>query len=151
VRRVVISIVGSLCFFVLSAASAESPVEIENGWVRAVPPGAPATAAYMVIRNLGDAPLELTGGEVSFAETVKPMITLTKEVDGKEVRGMELVDALDIPAHGETLLEPGGDHLMLMKMVRVPAPGEIVEVTLIFEPGAERVTIKLPVSRTAPR
>ena len=145
-----LSIVGSLFVLTQVAARAETPVEIENAWVRAVPPGSTATAAYMRIRNPKSTPIMLTAAKVSFAEIVRPMITVRKEVDGKEVSGMEFVDALEIPAHGEAILEPGGDHLMFMKMTAVPAAGDITEVTLIFEPGATEVTIEMPVSRTAP-
>ncbi len=141
-----ISIVSSLFFLSLIVARAENPILIEKAWLRAVPPGSQASAAYMLIRNRGDAPVKLTGAKASFAEMVRPMITIRKEVDGKKVIGMELVDFLEIPARGETLLEPGGDHLMFMNMTAAPAPGETVEVTLIFEPGATEVTIKMPVS-----
>jgi copper(I)-binding protein len=152
VHRITFLIAGLAILLALAAARAgEIPVEIKDAWVRAVPPGSPATAAYMRISNTGDIPLKLSGGRASFAGVVKPMITIRKKVDGKEVSGMELVDALIIPARGETILEPGGDHLMLMKMTGVPAPGETVKVTLIFDPGATEVSIMMPVFRMAPK
>ena len=146
------SIVGSFfLLFTLVVARGETPVEIENAWVRAVPPGSTATAAYMRIRNPGAAPVVLTKAKVSFAKIVRPMITVRKEVDGKEVSGMEFVEALEIPARGEALLEPGGDHLMFMEMTDIPSPGDIVEVTLIFEPGSDEITIEVPVAKAAPK
>lgn len=134
----------------LPVRAGESPVVIENAWVRAVPPGSPATAAYMTIVNTGDTPLILTGGTAAIAKMVRPMITVKKTVNGKEVIGMELVESLKIPAGGKAILKPGGDHIMIMEMSEHPAPGSTLKLTLRFEPGNLGVELNLPVSRTAP-
>ena len=42
-----------------------------------------------------------------------------------------------IPAGGELLLEPGGDHIMLMCLTAPLLPGDEVELVLQFEGGTE--------------
>lgn len=142
----------TLCFIAagLSALAGEAPVTVEKAWVRAVPPGSPATAAYMTITNNTDETLNLTGGSTAIANMVHPMITVKKTVDGKEVSGMELVEKLEIAAGAKAILKPGGDHIMIMEMTSQPSPGSTMELTLQFEPGNHRIELELPVSRTAP-
>ncbi len=127
------------------------PVKIEGAWVRAVPPGSSATAAYMRITNTGQVPLKITGAASPVASQVKPMITTEKVVDGQSVRGMEIVEFLEIPAGGTRVLEPGGDHIMLMKMKEQPAEGSTTRLEMNVEPGNHTISVELPVSRTAPK
>ena len=47
----------------------------------------------------------------------------------------EAEDGFVIPAGGEFVLEPGGNHLMLMELDAVIEPGEFVEFTLEFDGG----------------
>lgn len=69
------------------------------------------------------------------------MRSVKKMVDGQQVMGMEDVDSLEIPAHGQRTLAPGGDHLMLMGLKSHPVSGDIVKLTLRFEPGGREVTV----------
>ncbi|MGN6789889.1 MAG: copper chaperone PCu(A)C, partial [Rhodanobacteraceae bacterium] len=48
---------------------------------------------------------------------------------------MEMVDHLDIPAHGSVTFAPGGYHLMLSQPTRKIEPGDRVKVTLEFAGG----------------
>jgi copper(I)-binding protein len=96
------------------------------------------------LQNTGDEPLRLTGGSAAMAGMAMPMGTTRKVVQGTEVLGMKGVDFIEIPAHGERVLKPGGDHLMLMNLKSHPRPGEKVTVTLEFEPGHRKVTIDMP-------
>ena len=41
-----------------------------------------------------------------------------------------------IPAGGEYVLQPGGDHLMLMRLIRTVRAGENITVTLTFDDGS---------------
>jgi copper(I)-binding protein len=43
-----------------------------------------------------------------------------------------------IPAGGEYVLQPGGDHLMLMRLTRTLRAGETVTVTLTFDDGSTK-------------
>ena len=119
------------------------PVKVEEAWVRAVPPSLTDTAAFMRLENTGDVRLRLTGGSTAIAGMAMTMGTTRKMVQGAEVLGMKAVDFIEIPPHGERVLKPGGDHLMLMNLTAHPRPGEIVEVTLEFEPGHRTVTVQM--------
>ena len=112
--------------------------------MRAVPASMTDTAAFMRLENTGNEPLRLTGASTSIAGMAMPMATTRKTVQGVEVVGMKGVDFIEIPAHGERVLKPGGDHLMLMNLSSHPRPGEMVTVTLEFDPGHVKVTIQAP-------
>jgi len=134
----------ALLFSSAALAGDALPVKVSNAWVRAVPPSVTDSAAFMKIENTGDAPLRLTGGSTPIAGMAMPMATTRKTVDGVEVLGMKGVDSIEIPAHGERELKPGGDHLMLMTLTAHPHPGEMVTLTLKFEPGDRTVTVRMP-------
>ncbi|MEI6350238.1 MAG: copper chaperone PCu(A)C [Verrucomicrobiota bacterium] len=133
------------------AADNELPIKIEKAWVRAVPAVAEDTAAYMILTNTGTNPLKLTGGSTPIAAMVHAMVTTRKLENGTESLGMKIVDGIDIPAGGQAVLTPQGDHLMLMGMTQHPNAGETVRLTLRFDPGAQEITLDLPVSKTEPR
>ena len=131
------------------AADEKLPLKIEKAWIRAVPPVASDTAAYMTLTNTGKKPLKLTGGSTPIAKMVHTMITTRKKQNGKEAFGMEIVDGINIPAGGRAVLAPSGDHVMIMGMTSHPKAGEIVKLTLRFDPGAKEITLEVPVA-TAP-
>ncbi|MER6350070.1 copper chaperone PCu(A)C [Streptomyces sp. NPDC001595] len=92
-------------------------------------------AGFLTLTNDGGTAAELTSvtsdlGEVTVHETV-----------GSAMR--ELTNA-EVPAHGELVLESGGNHLMFEKLTRKPKQGETVEVELHFA-GADPVTVEMPV------
>jgi len=121
------------------------PVKVEEAWVRAVPASLTDTAAFMRLENTGDTPVRLTGGKSQIAGMAMLMETTRKMAQGAEVLGMKGVDYIEIPPHGERVLKPGGDHLMLMNLTAHPRIGEKVEVILEFEPGHRTVTVEMPV------
>jgi copper(I)-binding protein len=121
---------------------------LSGGWVQAVPPAAEASVAFFRMINSTGETFELAGARTSLAEKVEPMVTTR---DAKGMSGMESVAALKIPAHGELVLQPGGDHLMLMNLRQHPNPGEKVMLTLIINPGHKEMEVTLPVLRQAPK
>jgi len=115
--------------------AAGGDIEIVDPWVRAVPPASPATAAFMVIVNKGAKPITLVAATSPISREVKPMIT-TKTADG--LMGMEFVESFPVAAGKKRILEPGADHIMLMKLKEVPKAGTSVRMTLTFESGGKR-------------
>ena len=122
-------------------------VTVEHPWMRAVPDVMDSTAVYMVLVNTSSIPAELVGGSTAIADSVAPMIT-TKEGEGlKQVVGMKSVDALKIPAHGTLVLEPNGNHLMVMGLKEHPKEGTQVDFTIKLEPGDHEIHLKVPVQK----
>jgi copper(I)-binding protein len=134
-----------------AAQAAPPPITVKDPWVRAVPPSLTDTAAFMRIENTGDTSLRLTGGTSPIAAMAMLMKTTHKTVQGVEALGMGSLDFVDIPPHSECVLKPGGNHLMLMNLSSHPHPGDIVTVTLEFEPGHQTLTLQVPAQLDSPR
>ena len=62
-------------------------LQIEDAWIRAVPPSSKATAAFMTLVNKSGQPVLVTGGSCPVAGEIKPMIT-TKQGDGVKYNGL---------------------------------------------------------------
>ena len=118
---------------------AASTLTVRDPWVRAVPPVATMTAAYLRIENSGP-PDALVGEESPQAHSVGIHETVTR---GDQV-SMEPRNRLAIPAGGNLVLAPEGAHLMLHGLE--PPPDQIVELLLHFESGAS-LTVRAPVER----
>jgi periplasmic copper chaperone A len=137
-----------LFFGMGSLLAGEPNIKVEGAWIRAVPPSASDTAIYFTIINSGKEKLALKGGTTPIADSVEPMIT-TKSGQGASQRlGMEAVDSLEIPAGGKLVLEPGGNHLMVMGLKKHPVEGEKVNISIKLEPGNRQIQLQIPVSRT---
>lgn len=144
-RRTLLSV---LLFLLVASAPgasrAEGGISVSGAWVRALPPGAEATAAYMTIENaagVDDALLEVGCGcsrRVSVHSTVRE--------EGSDLVGMKELSSLGIPSGRSVALEPGGLHLML-EGIKSPLGEEAVFV-LRFEKGGE-ITVRAPVRRSA--
>lgn len=134
-----------LCTLLLSTGlNFAGEIKIEDPWIRAVPPSAKSTAAFMTIVNRSDQPVIIKGGSCPVAAEVRPMIT-TKQDDG--VMGMAFVESFSVPAKGERVLEPGGDHIMLLSLKEVPRAGSSVLLVLETESEgkSETLSLKIPV------
>jgi periplasmic copper chaperone A len=114
---------------------------IDAPWARATPKGADVGAAYLTIRNDGDADDRLVSATTDFA-TVQ--IHEMKVQDGV-MKMRQLTDGLPVPAHGTVALAPGGDHLMLAKLAHPLTQGETAKLTLVFE-HAGTATIDFPIA-----
>ena len=125
-------------------AGEASVLKIENAWVRALPPTQKVTAAYLEVSNPGSETVTITGGEADVAAEVQ--IHATREIDG--YTRMERLQQLELPAGGSARLEPGGTHLMLMQLERMPVAGETVRLCLSLSAG-EPVCTDAIVKKTA--
>ncbi len=122
-RRFFLSLV--LSIFCLPALS-ESLLTIEEGWVREGPPTAKVLAGFMVMKNSGDEPVELTHAESDDFESVEMHRTVIE--DG--VASMIKQDSFIVPAKGELVLEPGSYHLMLIGAKRSFKAGDTIDISL---------------------
>ena len=104
-----------------------SDLAISDAWVRALPPTQPTTAAYLTVHNRGPQAVTITGASAEGAGQVE--IHTTREVDG--LMRMTPLSTLEVPAGGSVELAPGGTHLMLLELERMPGPGETRELCLL--------------------
>ena len=126
----------------LSTAMAGSAVDVEAPWVREAPPASTVLAAYMVLKNTGDAPHTIT--RIDSPDFRDAQIHRTVVEDG--VAKMLPVEQLQLPAGGSVTLEPGGIHLMLFDPQRPLHDGDSV-ILLIHDSDGGSVTVHAPVVR----
>jgi hypothetical protein len=127
------------------AAGTADNVVVVDPHVRMVPPGAMATAAFMVLKNTGDKDVKLVKAETSAAKVTELHTHLNE--DG--VMKMRRVPAIDIKAKGEAALEPGGLHIMMIDLKAPLKEGDKVAVTLGFDDGSSK-KIEAPVRKPMP-
>lgn len=123
----------AICTGALAAAA--DHVSVHDAYVRMAPPNAPATGAFMVIKNNGDKDLKV----LKAANPASRVTELHNHINDGGVMRMRPVTAIEIKAKGEAVLKPGGLHVM---MIDLPAPlkeGEIVPITLGFDDGSSKV------------
>ena len=117
------------------AVNAEELV-VNDPWIRSAPPNAPALGAFMVLENHSDAEVSVVDArsslQVDRVELHRSMMT-----DG--VMKMIPQKSIPVPAHSSTVLKPGSWHVMLIGPKKVPAMGEVVQLTLVLGDGSEQV------------
>lgn len=133
-KRFVLFVVGLFCSAVALAGSADR-ISVENPYVRLVPHSAQATGAFMVLRNGGGQKVKVVGAESSLSKVTE----LHTHINEGGMMKMRPVPFFEIPAQGETVLKPGGLHVMLIGLLEVLQEGGWVEITLVFEDGSRKV------------
>jgi copper(I)-binding protein len=123
----------------LAQAAAER-VEVQDAYVRAVPPGQANSAAFLTLSNADDSDHALVAGRSDAAKTVE----LHTHINDQGIMRMRRIDRIDLPAGSEQTLEPGGLHIMLIGLTRQLQSGEEVSLTLEFEDGSS-VALQAPV------
>lgn len=115
-------------------------VQIENGWVRAVPSQLTLTAAYMQIKNLTERKLTLVGARTpAFAK-----VEMHQTVFEDNLTRMVPVEKLIISPQEVVMFKPKSLHFMLIDRQQPLTVGDTVTLTLQFE-GNKTQTIKLEV------
>ncbi|HTY98612.1 MAG TPA: copper chaperone PCu(A)C [Rhodocyclaceae bacterium] len=116
------------------AAGAADGIVVENPYVRLAPPGAPATGAFMVLKNNGTKDVKIVKAE----STASKVAELHNHVNEGGVMKMRQVPAMDIKAKGETVLKPGSLHVMLIELKAPLKEGDKVGITLGFDDGSSK-------------
>lgn len=130
----------------LWAATAQAELVLDEAWLRAVPPVSPSMAGYVTVTNTGDAAVVITGARSDFAGHVM-LHDMSMQEDG--TRAMRHLHEVIVPAGGSVSFAPGGMHLMLMHLSRVPAEGERASLCLELRNDTS-VCADFTVSRTSP-
>lgn len=122
-------------------------INVSNVTILGGLPGQANTAGYATFKNTGTENCELVGASTPVAQRVE-LHTVTQ---ANGMMKMQQVQEFMIPANGELLLAPGGNHLMLMQLKQTLTPNEEVPVTLMFKGGQEmKINAKVRDMRAAP-
>jgi len=129
-------------------AWAEEPtVIVEDAWSRASIGMNRPGAAYMTIRNLGAETETLVGIRTDLAMMPEIHLSATNE---QGVSTMTPMGDIEIAPDEAVALEPGGLHVMLMRLSRPMIEGETFALTLVFADGDE-ATAEVPILGIAAR
>ena len=144
-KRIIFSLIAAsvvLASTLVFAGSAADEVTVTDAYARAVPPGQPNSASFMLLSNDS-----ATGHAVVAAESsVSKVAELHTHTMSEGMMKMRQVEKIEIPAKGVTRLEPGGLHVMLIGLTQNLKPGDEVALTLVFEDGSKIMT-NVPVQR----
>ncbi|WP_223879652.1 copper chaperone PCu(A)C [Dechloromonas sp. CZR5] len=139
----------SLLFSAGVFAGSADQVVVQDPYVRLAPPNAPATGAFMVIKNNGDKDIKVVKAE----NTASKVTELHNHLNEGGVMKMRPVQSVDIKAKGEAVLKPGGLHVMLIDLKAAMKEGDVVPITFTFDDGStKKVDAKVvrPTAAVAP-
>lgn len=135
-----------------SGSPAAAALVLDDGWVKAVDEmpmsGSPSPSATMsmpmsamfgTLRNTSDADISIEGGTSSSAEMVE--LHETVKTDSGEMQMRPKQGGFVVPAGGTYVLQPGGDHVMLMGLTGPLRNGAEATVTLRTSAGELALTV----------
>ena len=117
----------------LFAASADQ-ITVQEPYVRLAPPNAPATGAFMVIKNNGDKDVKVLKADNPASRVTE----LHTHLNEGGVMKMRPVPAIEIKAKGEAILKPGSLHVMMIDLKAPMKEGDVVPITLSFDDGSSK-------------
>lgn len=134
--------------FMMAAAAATlftfpvlaADITVESVWARASAGMARAGAAFMTIKNTGDADKLL-----SAKADVSQAVELHTHIHDNGVMKMRQVENIAINK-GMTMLQPGGDHVMFMSLNAPFEEGKSFPLTLVFEKAGE-ITVNVDIQK----
>lgn len=118
-------------------------VMLVNGYVRAMPPSVPNSAAYFTLMNHGPS-VNLVGVDVAFANEAQ----LHTVLEENGIVKMRQVPTFELPQDGTLTLGESGEHVMLLGLNQPLVSGDSVELILKFDDGS-KLPISLKVSKQA--
>lgn len=121
---------------------ANANIQVDNAYARATAPTATTSAVFMTLSNPSNETVSLLSASTPRAGNVE----LHDMIKQGDVMKMRQVPKIDIPAHGQTLLQPGSLHVMLFDLNSALKDGEKLQVTLNFS-NQQTVIIEAPVKK----
>lgn len=116
------------------AASVADKIEVSDPYVRMVPPTAPASAAFMELKNTGDKDHALVSAKAYINKTTE----LHTHIHDNGVMRMRQVTQIDLPAGQSTALKPGGFHIMLIGLNSPIKKDQVIKIDLTFDDGSTK-------------
>ena len=117
-----------------------SVIQIEDPWVRAVPPNANNSAIFLDLRNESEQLRKLVEVHSEVAERVE--LHTTKDEDG--MLRKQRLEEVPIPALETQSFHPGGIHIMLIGLRSPLEVGGVIELELVYADQSKE-TISIPV------
>lgn len=114
-----------------SVASSATAVSISETWAKAIDSG--MTSAFGTIKNPTDQYITVTGVSTPASKTAELHEVVTGEDGSMKMRAKE--GGFTIPAHGELILKPGAEHIMLMGLLKPVQAGDDITLTLELSNG----------------
>lgn len=119
---------------IFAAGNAADNVTLGDPYVRLVPPGQNVTGAFVVFKNGDDKDHKVVKADSAAAKVSE----LHTHVNEGGMMKMRPVKDIEIKAKGETALQPGGLHIMLIDLKQALKEGENVAITVTFEDGSSK-------------
>ena len=117
-----------------------SVIQIEDPWVRAVPPNANNSAIFLDLRNESGQLRKLVKVHSEVAARVE--LHTTKDEDG--MLRKQRLEEVPIPALETQSFHPGGIHIMLIGLRSPLEVGSVIELELVYADQSKE-TISVPV------
>lgn len=142
-RQVLLTLCASIALSVpAAAAEGDRSVKIANAWLRAPAAGQKTAAAYVELTSAHNAALVAAGSPAASRVEMH-----SSSVEGGVMR-MRALPRIDLAAGQTVKLAPGGLHLMLIDLKQSLKAGDVVPLTLSFQPtgpsaGTSLTTITL--------
>lgn len=146
-NRLALSLVGLLLSAALYSTSlwaAAPSIEVQHPVVRAVPPGSETTAGFMTLYNRSQEDRVLISADSDLSQATE----LHHHIMSEGVMRMRRLTRIELPAGQAVKLQPGGLHLMLIGLQRIPAEGETVQINLQLDNG-ETIEVLTPVRKVS--
>ncbi len=112
-----------------SASGASGDLIISDAWVRETPPGKMMTAGYASLENLSKEVITITGVSAEVAGHTSLHETRIK----RDRSTMRPIAQLSIKVGERVSLQPGGLHIMLMKLSEPLIDGQSIDICLELE------------------
>lgn len=120
--------------------SAAEDMQVTQPYARAVVASQLNSGVYMTLSNSGQADHAI----VKISGTVARAVEMHGHLNDNGILRMRPVAKITIPAGGETRLQPGGMHVMLIGLNQTLEAGGVVHLELTFEDGSRKI-IRAPV------
>jgi copper(I)-binding protein len=114
-------------FLVVSSLAAHAEVTAKDAWVRGTVPAQTTTGAFVTLTSSEDAKL------VGVRSAAAKQVELHSSMMMGGVMHMHAMDAIALPAGKPVELKPGGNHVMLMGLVKPLAAGDAVPLVFTIE------------------
>ena len=118
----------------IAAGTAADNVTVSDPYVRLAPPGQMVTGAFLVLKNNDDKDHKVVKADNPVSKVTE---LHTHTMEGGMMK-MRPVKDIEIKAKGETGLQPGGLHIMLIDLKQPLKEGENVAISVTFEDGSSK-------------